>query len=149
MRPLPLTLMEKMYICIYTLHINYGTLHITYATLHMIYIRLVRCACVLFANGKHVQMAWLRLVGSLKLHVSFAKEPYTRDDILQKRPIFLKEPTHRSHHICVYTLHIEYDTLHIAYANLHMICIIGVRASSSIDAIGKNVHMYTFGHPAH
>jgi len=32
-------------------------------------------------------MGWLRLVGSLKLYVSFAKEPYKRDDILQKRPI--------------------------------------------------------------
>jgi len=30
-------------------------------------------------------MGWLRLVGSLKLQVSFAKEPYKRDDILQKR----------------------------------------------------------------
>ena len=27
---------------------------------------------------------WLRLVGSLKLQVSFAKEPYIRDYILQK-----------------------------------------------------------------
>ena len=25
--------------------------------------------------------------GSLNLHVSFAQEPYKRDDILQKRPI--------------------------------------------------------------
>ena len=32
-------------------------------------------------------MGWLRLVGSLKLQVSFAKEPYKRDHILQKRPI--------------------------------------------------------------
>ena len=32
-------------------------------------------------------MGWLRLVGSFKLCVSFAKEPYNRDDILQKRPI--------------------------------------------------------------
>jgi len=31
-------------------------------------------------------MGWLRLVGSLKLQVSFEKEPYERDDILQKRP---------------------------------------------------------------
>ena len=29
-------------------------------------------------------MGWLRLVGSFKLQVSFAKEPYKRDDILQK-----------------------------------------------------------------
>jgi len=32
-------------------------------------------------------MEWLRSVGSLKLQVSFAKEPYKRDDILQNRPI--------------------------------------------------------------
>ena len=34
-------------------------------------------------------MGWLRLVGSIKLRVSFAKESYKRDDILQKRPIIL------------------------------------------------------------
>jgi len=44
-------------------------------------------------------MGWLQLVGSLKLQVSFAKEPYKRDVILQKRPINFKEPTFRSHHI--------------------------------------------------
>jgi len=32
-------------------------------------------------------MGWLRLVGALKLYVSFAKEPYKRDYILQKRPV--------------------------------------------------------------
>ena len=32
-------------------------------------------------------MGWLRLVSFLKLYVSFAKEPYERDDILQKRPV--------------------------------------------------------------
>jgi len=35
-------------------------------------------------------MGWLRLVGSLKLQVSFTKEPYKRDDILQKRPAILR-----------------------------------------------------------
>jgi len=35
-------------------------------------------------------MGWLRLVGSLKSQVSFAKEPYKRDDILQKRRIILR-----------------------------------------------------------
>jgi len=29
-------------------------------------------------------MGWLQVVGSLKLQVSLAKEPYERDDILQK-----------------------------------------------------------------
>jgi len=32
-----------------------------------------------------IPVGWLRLVGSLKLYVSFAKEPFKRDDILQKR----------------------------------------------------------------
>jgi len=35
-------------------------------------------------------MGWLQLVGSLKLQVSFSKEPYKRDAILQKRPIILR-----------------------------------------------------------
>jgi len=35
-------------------------------------------------------MGWLRLVGFLKLQGSFAKEPYKRDDIPQKRPIILR-----------------------------------------------------------
>jgi len=34
-------------------------------------------------------MGWLWLVGSIELQVSFAKEPYKRDFILQKRPIIL------------------------------------------------------------
>ena len=34
-----------------------------------------------------VDMGWLRLVGSLQLSVSFAKEPYERDYTLHKRPI--------------------------------------------------------------
>ena len=33
------------------------------------------------------RMGWLRLVGSLKWWVSFAKESYKRDDILQQSPI--------------------------------------------------------------
>jgi len=32
-------------------------------------------------------IGWLRLVGSLKTKVSFAKEPYKRDYILQKIPM--------------------------------------------------------------
>jgi len=44
-------------------------------------------------------MGWLRLVGSIKFYVSFAKEPYKRDNILQKRPIILIDPTHHSHPI--------------------------------------------------
>ena len=32
---------------------------------------------------------WLQVVGSIKLYVSFAKETYKRDDILQKRLIIV------------------------------------------------------------
>jgi len=41
------------------------------------------------ARNLQSDMGWLRLVGSLNLRVSVAKEPYERDDILQKRPIIL------------------------------------------------------------
>ena len=37
-----------------------------------------------------IHMGQLRLVGSLKLQVYFAKEPYKRDDILQKRHVILR-----------------------------------------------------------
>jgi len=37
--------------------------------------------------GHKYNMGWLRWVGSSKLYVSFAKEPYKRDDILQKKRI--------------------------------------------------------------
>ena len=39
---------------------------------------------------RHVAgMGWLWLVELIKLYFSFAKEPYRRDNILQKRPIIL------------------------------------------------------------
>ena len=43
---------------------------------------------------------WLYVVGSIKLQVSFAKEPCKRDDILQKRPIILSSllHSHMSHY---------------------------------------------------
>ena len=50
------------------------------------------CFILSVAEGVKIihDMGWLRLVGSLKLQVSFAKKPYKRDDILQKRPIILR-----------------------------------------------------------
>jgi len=46
------------------------------------------CICVI--ELVHMcSMGWLRLLGSIKLKVSFAKETYKRDYILQKRPIVL------------------------------------------------------------
>jgi len=44
----------------------------------------------IWSSSAFVGMGWLRLVGSLQLQVSFAKEPYKKDDILQKRPIILR-----------------------------------------------------------
>jgi len=50
----------------------------------------------------HLPMGWLRLVGSLKLYVSFAKEPHKRDYILQKRPIILRSLLIEATHIYVH-----------------------------------------------
>jgi len=63
---------------------------ISYMT-HPIHMRHDTCirvtaACCCWA---HI-MGWLRLVGSWKLQVSFAKEPYKSDYILQKRLTILK-----------------------------------------------------------
>ena len=48
-------------------------------------LKIVRCAF-----REELGMGWLRVVGSLKLQVSFAKEPCKRDYILQKKPITLR-----------------------------------------------------------
>ena len=50
-------------------------------------VRVSVCVCV---HVHEVAMGWLRLIGSLKLKVSFAKEPYKIDYILHKRPIILR-----------------------------------------------------------
>jgi len=42
------------------------------------------------ARARAFSMRWLRLIGSLTLWVSFAKEPYKRDNILPKRLIILR-----------------------------------------------------------
>jgi len=47
-------------------------------------------SCVYAKRSVYEDMGWLRLVGSLKLQVSFAKKPYKRDYILQKRTIILR-----------------------------------------------------------
>ena len=47
-------------------------------------------------------MRWLRFVGSLKTQVSFAKEPYKRDYILQKRHVFVGSLLNHSHPIALY-----------------------------------------------
>ena len=48
------------------------------------------CESVIYLWATTSSMGWLRLVGSSRLKVSFAKESYKRDDILQKRFIILR-----------------------------------------------------------
>ena len=45
--------------------------------------------CVCACDCVSMDMGWLMLVESIKLYLSFAKEPHNRDAILQKRPIIL------------------------------------------------------------
>jgi len=57
-----------------------------------------KCMCAQMGAISAHLMGWLRLVGSLKLQVSFAKEHYERDDILQKRP--MKETIFAWYYMC-------------------------------------------------
>jgi len=52
-------------------------------------IPIIRRGSDIFSHvfGGLFDMGWLWLVGSITLYVSFAKEPYIRDNILPKRPI--------------------------------------------------------------
>jgi len=63
-------------------------------------------------------MGSLWLAGSIKLQVSFAKEPYKRDNILQKRPIILSILLSQSL-TCVCDLHID-DTQNPFYVWDHI-----------------------------
>ena len=56
-----------------------------YVFIHM-YLYMYTCANMCH-HSTHMGRIWL--VGPIKLYVSYAKEPYKRDDILQKRPIIL------------------------------------------------------------
>ena len=53
-------------------------------------------------------MGWLQFVGTIKLEVSFAKEPYKRDDILPKRPKHLSILMTVSPHTCTFVLSMSY-----------------------------------------
>jgi len=53
-----------------------------------VHVSFIRVPWRILVNVWWPGMGWLRLVGPLKLQVSFAKEPHKRDYILQKRPIF-------------------------------------------------------------
>ena len=53
------------------------------------FVIIITCNIHVTEDYRVCGMGWLRLGGSLKLWVSFAKEPHKRDYILQKRPIIL------------------------------------------------------------
>ena len=55
---------------------------------------------ILFAS---LPMGWLRLVGSIKLQVSFAKEPWKKRQYSAKETYNLIDPTNRSHPISWYS----------------------------------------------
>jgi len=60
--------------------------HVTHKYV-MSYIHMSHVTRYVRQTHRMADMGWLRLVGLIKLQVSFAKEPYKRGDILQKRPI--------------------------------------------------------------
>ena len=51
-------------------------------------------------NAQDTPMGWLWLVASIKLQVSFAKEPYKTRRYSAKETYHLIDPTDRSHAVC-------------------------------------------------
>ena len=90
-------------------------------------------------QGHALGMGWLQLIGSAKLWVSFAKKPYKRDYILQKRPIIL---------MSLLIVAIPYSALHITsylyvYIYLHTyLCIL----YSALCIAWYHVHTYVYTH---
>jgi len=67
--------------CLMSLSLSLSpSLSLSLARLFLLYVAV-------YSFERNPCMGWLRLVGSLKLQVSSAKEPYKRDDILQKRRV--------------------------------------------------------------
>jgi len=68
-------------------------------------------------SQENAAMGWLRLAarGSLKLQVSFAKEPYKRDYILQKRPIILRSLLDVQ---SCWVSHVNVSQVHVAHHSL-------------------------------
>ena len=71
-------------------------------------------AALTLYHKKHqlADRGWLPLVGSLKLQVSFAKEPYKRD-YSAKETYKLKDPTKRSHPIHSPPLSLKHTLKHL------------------------------------
>jgi len=88
-----------------------------------------------------IVVGWLRLVGSLKLQVSFAKEPYKRDKILQKRPMILRS---------LLIVATPYELLHILYIHTILLvftCLFCKRAL--LNRLYSAKQTYNFKEPTH
>ena len=72
------------YITSYTWHVTHLTRRIWSYIWSHIWSHIWLFVCT---DSYCITMGWLRSVGSIKSQVSFAKEPYKRDNILQKRPV--------------------------------------------------------------
>jgi len=89
-----------IYIYLYMLFLGVGRYHTFFLIVIIMHTPICDMWCVVKPPHQPMStktalffvfaMGWLWLVGSLKLQVSFAKEPYKRVDFLQKRPIFLR-----------------------------------------------------------
>jgi len=88
----PCILSKEPYI--HSKHVGVTRRHVSLRTCH---------TSLWYDSLMYINMGCLRLVGFLKLQVSFAKEPYKRDDILQRRPmimIYIRESFYReSYHM--------------------------------------------------
>jgi len=101
-----------------------------------------------------IAMGWLQLEGSSKLQVSCAKEPYNRDDILQKRPIILRSLLivatpylqQQSHGICICT----YICMYIRISVYMYTCICPVARPSlytyTYILVYKYIYIYKYLH---
>jgi len=74
--------------------------------------------CFKYVSKSISCMGWLQLVGSFKLSVSFAKEPYKRELYSAKETYNFKEPTNRSHPICPNAFRFLQDCRWIVFVGL-------------------------------
>ena len=69
-----------------------------------VFVRMWLCICTVSYIVLPSTTGWLRLVGSLKLHVFFAKEPYKERRYSAKETYNFKESDNRSHPISATTI---------------------------------------------
>jgi len=75
--------------CLLSLCVSAISMCVCYLSCRVSLLRVLAPACLWCPLLPVSAMGWLQLVGSIQLYVSFAKEPYKRHNILQKRTIVL------------------------------------------------------------